>query len=80
MNGGRRRVGDLSRWTFAPRLGKMGGGRSGCKEREKRSQRVKGGGEIGDRSGGEGERDDPEHGCNRWGRRDRSSVIISARD
>ena len=39
-SGGGRQAGALSRWTVAPRLGEMGG-RSGCKEIEKRLQRVK---------------------------------------
>ena len=76
MIGGGRQAGVPSWWTVTPLPGQMGGGVS-CKEIEKRRQRVNYGAAVRDRS--RGREKNPEHDWNRWGRRNRISVIISNR-
>ena len=60
-SGDGQRAGAPYRWKVAPRRGKRGGGRSGCKERENRRRRVKDGGRYGiGTGGGINGMDDPE--------------------
>ena len=74
MSGGVQKVGEPSMWTVALLPGEMGEYKR-RKEREKRRLWVKYGGAVGDGSRGGGNQD-PEHGWNRWDRRDRLVVIL----